>query len=326
MWSVWFVFVTVVFILSALWWIRIRGLWKLPDGRNWLRGKLGLVLMLSKSLIQFSLDGQGCVSSLLFDLSPNYGRGNEDNANSFKRSQACISGLSAPDPEAGHHQPTPPPYNPGHPWASLGQSRVWSLLFFPVSWCAQGLFVPQEPKSLVLCKFRQLCDGVNGDLLQEGLWHTQVCCTQSPCPCGRQLLTHASTGDIQKRFWLSHWGVSGSWCTRGLFEPSMRLWRVWSLILNVILSFQPSYWGFSFALGHGLSFFGGTQHSPFDNCPAMSCNFGVLAGKDELISYYSTILLPPLRNIFWETHNSKRHTYHNVHFSTVYNSQDMEAT
>ena len=29
-----------VFILSSLWWIRIRGLWKLPDGRDWLRGKL----------------------------------------------------------------------------------------------------------------------------------------------------------------------------------------------------------------------------------------------------------------------------------------------
>ena len=47
--------------LSALWWIRIRGLWKLPDGRDWVRGKLGLVLMsgamLSKSLIQFSVDG-----------------------------------------------------------------------------------------------------------------------------------------------------------------------------------------------------------------------------------------------------------------------------
>ena len=42
-------------------WRRIRGLWKLPDGRDWLRGKLGLVLkgeaMLSKSLIQFSVDG-----------------------------------------------------------------------------------------------------------------------------------------------------------------------------------------------------------------------------------------------------------------------------
>ena len=46
-------------------------------------GKLGLVLigraMLSKSLIQFSVDGQGCVPSPLFDLRPNYGGGNEDN-------------------------------------------------------------------------------------------------------------------------------------------------------------------------------------------------------------------------------------------------------
>ena len=35
--------------------------------------------MLSKSLTQFSVDGQGCVPSLLFDLRPNYGGGNEDN-------------------------------------------------------------------------------------------------------------------------------------------------------------------------------------------------------------------------------------------------------
>ena len=35
--------------------------------------------MLSKFLIQFSVDGRGCVPSLLFDLSPNYGGGNEDN-------------------------------------------------------------------------------------------------------------------------------------------------------------------------------------------------------------------------------------------------------
>ena len=39
-----------------------------------MRGKLGLMgrAMLSKSLIQFSLEGWGCVSSLLFDLRPNY--------------------------------------------------------------------------------------------------------------------------------------------------------------------------------------------------------------------------------------------------------------
>jgi len=35
--------------------------------------------MLNKSLIQFSVDGRGCVPSLLFDLMPNYSGGNEDN-------------------------------------------------------------------------------------------------------------------------------------------------------------------------------------------------------------------------------------------------------
>ena len=35
--------------------------------------------MLSKSLIQFSVDGWSCVLSLLFDLRPNYSEGNEDN-------------------------------------------------------------------------------------------------------------------------------------------------------------------------------------------------------------------------------------------------------
>ena len=73
----------MVFILSALWWIRIRGFWKHPDGRDWLRGKLGHVLMggamFSKSLIHFSVDGWGCVPSLLLDLRPNYAEGNKDN-------------------------------------------------------------------------------------------------------------------------------------------------------------------------------------------------------------------------------------------------------
>ena len=50
--------------------MRIRGLCKLLDGRDWLWGKLGIALvvraMLSKSLIQFSVDGWGWVPSLLF--------------------------------------------------------------------------------------------------------------------------------------------------------------------------------------------------------------------------------------------------------------------
>ena len=46
--------------------------------------------MLNKSLIQFSVDGRGCVPSLLFDLRPNSGGGNEDNGALFKRSHACV--------------------------------------------------------------------------------------------------------------------------------------------------------------------------------------------------------------------------------------------
>ena len=52
-------------------------------------GMLGLVLMdramLSKSLIQFSVDGCGCIPSLFFDLRPYYGGGNEDNGNLLKK-------------------------------------------------------------------------------------------------------------------------------------------------------------------------------------------------------------------------------------------------
>ena len=41
--------------------------------------------MLSNSLIQFSHDGWSCVPSLLFDLRPNYGGGNEDNGDLLQK-------------------------------------------------------------------------------------------------------------------------------------------------------------------------------------------------------------------------------------------------
>ena len=93
--------------------------------------------MLSKSLIQFSVDGQGCVPSLLFDLQPNYGGGNEDNGDLLQK-VPCTAALSASDPAAGHRQPTPLPETPGHSQASLGQSLVGSLLLSPGFWCTQG--------------------------------------------------------------------------------------------------------------------------------------------------------------------------------------------
>ena len=67
-----------------------------------LRGKLGLVLMgwamLNKSLIQFSVDGQGCVPFLFFDLRPNYGAGSEDNFNLFQKVPCIHSYTQCPQP------------------------------------------------------------------------------------------------------------------------------------------------------------------------------------------------------------------------------------
>ena len=91
--------------------------------------------------------------------------------------------LSAPDPAAGQHWPTPPPETSGHSQASLGPSPVGSLLLSPGSWWAQGFVCAlQESVSPVLYKFWRFYGGVNGDFLQVGLCHIQVYWTQSPCP------------------------------------------------------------------------------------------------------------------------------------------------
>ena len=68
----------------------------------------------------------------------------------------------------------------------------WALVHTRCFICALQEFVP-----LVLCKFWWPCGGVNGDLLQEGVCYTQVCCTQSSCCCSRPLLAHTSAGDTR---------------------------------------------------------------------------------------------------------------------------------
>ena len=93
--------------------------------------------------------------------------------------------------------------------------------------------------------------GVKGNLFQEGLCHTQVCSTQSLCPCGSPLLTCFSTGDAQTQFCLSLCGVPRSWCSQGLSEPSEHLWWEWGLIINVNSPLLPSCWGSFFALDMG---------------------------------------------------------------------------
>ena len=227
--------------------------------------------------------GRACVPSLFFDLRPNYSGGNEDNGDLFKRSHACTATFSAPNSAAGRHQPTSLPETPGHPRASLGSSLVGSLLLSPGSWSAQGFVCAlQESVSPVLWTFCQLYVGVKGDLLQEGLCHTQVCCTQWPCPFCRPLLTRIFAEDTQAQFWLSLWVLV---CTRFVWALSPSLATpvflpgdliLGGLILKAILPLLPSFWGFSFALGCELSFFGGIQYSSVDGHSAASCSFGVL--------------------------------------------------
>ena len=93
--------------------------------------------MLSKSLIQFSVDRQRCVPSLLFIWGQTMVEVRKIMATSFKRSHAYTATLSACNPASGHCRPTSPPEIPGHSQESLGQSLVGSLLLSPGSWCMQ---------------------------------------------------------------------------------------------------------------------------------------------------------------------------------------------
>ena len=159
---------------------------------------------------------------------------------SFKRSHAGTAALSALDPAAGHYRPLLETH--GHSWASLGQSLVGSLLLSPGSWFTQGFVCAlQESVSPVLCKFWQLYSaGVNSDLLQEGLCHTQGCCTQSPCPCGRPVLTCTFAGDTQTLIGRSgSVFVGSSGVHKVLFKSPEHLWWVWGLILNSISTLLP---------------------------------------------------------------------------------------
>ena len=147
--------------------------------------------MLSKSLIQFSVDGWSYVPSQIFTWGQTMVEVMKVMVTSFKWSHACTATLSA-QPCSRPHWPTPMLETPAHSQASLGQSLVGSLLLSPGSWCTRFCLCSPRVYFPVLCKFWQFYGGANGDLLQEGLRLTHVCCTQGPCPCGSPLLTCTS--------------------------------------------------------------------------------------------------------------------------------------
>ena len=113
--------------------------------------------MLSKPLMQFSVDQWSCVASLLFTWDQTMAEVMKIIVTSFKRSHACTATLSALSPAAGHYQPMPPLETPRHSQASLGQSLLGSLILSPtgdgksdvlgiceLKWSGMGLFNSDE--------------------------------------------------------------------------------------------------------------------------------------------------------------------------------------
>ena len=123
-------------------------------------------------------------------LVPDYGGGNEDNGDLLQKIPRMYCYTHCPKT---CRWPPPTHASAGDSWkftgksgsVSCGDTALFSWVLLHTKFC----LCPQRVYFQVLCKFQQLYGGVNGDLLQEGLCHTQVCCTQSPCPCGSPLLT-----------------------------------------------------------------------------------------------------------------------------------------
>ena len=172
--------------------------------------------LLSKSLIQFSVDGWGCVPSLLFDLGPNYGGVNEDNGDLLQK---------FPCKDCYPQSPPPPPQkqattNPHVCWRLLGESGSVSCgVTAPFSWVLMHkvLFVPS--KSL----FPQSCVS-SGSMMWFMATSSKRAYAISRSLHPEPLLSRTSSGDNQTQFCLSLFGVSGTWCAQGLFEPSEHFW------------------------------------------------------------------------------------------------------
>ena len=113
--------------------------------------------LLSKSLILFSVDGQGCVPSLLFDLRPNYGGGNGDLLQKVPCTHHC---LQCPQPCS---RPPPTHASTRDSWTLVGMSGSVSYGVpapFSWSWCTRSCLCLPGVCFPVLRKFWWLYGGL----------------------------------------------------------------------------------------------------------------------------------------------------------------------
>ena len=156
--------------------------------------------MLSKSLIQFSVEGWGCAPSLLFDLRPNYGGGKEDNGDLLQKVPCTHCCTQCPQPCS---RPLPTHASTGDSWTLTGKSGSVSCgVTAPFSWVLvhKILFVPSQ--SL----FPQSCVSSGGSVV--GLMVTSskgayaIPTPRAPVPAQSTADLHPS-GDSQTQFCLS---------------------------------------------------------------------------------------------------------------------------
>ena len=133
--------------------------------------------MLSKYLIQFSVEGQGCVLSLLFDLRPNYGGGNEDNGDLLQKGPCTHCYTQCPQ---HYSRPLPTHASTRDFWTLTGKSGLVSCgVSTPFSWIlVHTRFCLCPPRVCVplLCKFWLKYGGLMAISSKKG-----YAISQSPC-------------------------------------------------------------------------------------------------------------------------------------------------
>ena len=200
-------------LIETFWWERLT------------EGKLVLVLMgramLSKSLIQISVDGWSCVPSLLFTWGQTMMEVMKTMVTTLKRSHACTSTLSAPNPAE----------------ATTSPRLHWRLLDTTsksgsVSWGGHCSFLLGSGAQGSVCALKvsifQSCVSSGSSMVELMVTSSKrayaiprSAAPRAPIPVAvlcwaippQEMLKHKHSS-------VSLCGVHESWCAQGLLEPS----------------------------------------------------------------------------------------------------------
>ena len=171
---------------------------------------------------------------------------------SFKRSHAHTAARSAPNPAAGHHQPTPPPGAPGHSRASLAQSLVGSLLLSPASWCTQG-FVHALQESIAQSRVSAhgCVVGLTATSSKRAYALPRSAAPRAPAP----VAAHRWPKTLQETHTVLSPSLWGLW----VLLHTRFVWALWASLAGMGFDFKRDFtpptpcWGFCVAHGHGVS-------------------------------------------------------------------------